>query len=171
MSIGYYCFGSLDQSCASTFMNFNCLFSRNSSKFKMAAVCRSLWPLAKNSASTRAFSNSVRLYSQKPPTPPEPLVKLEVDDKSGTIFLFKHNVFGFRPVYYWRPEAPCMYLPGVAVVTMDRAPVNSLNTELLAQLGETIKALEENKSRGMILTSVCEKSHMVYGACSGLDYF
>lgn len=43
---------------------------------------------------------------------------------------------------------------GVAVVTMQRPPVNGLNLELLEQLGNTIKDLEKNNSRGMILTSV-----------------
>lgn len=53
---------------------------------------------------------------------------------------------------------------GVATVTMNRAPVNSLNTALLEELGTTIKDLEANKTRGLILTS---SSDSVFSA--GLD--
>lgn len=43
---------------------------------------------------------------------------------------------------------------GVAVVTLNRPPVNSLNLELLTDLSRTLDDLESNKSKGMILTSV-----------------
>lgn len=43
---------------------------------------------------------------------------------------------------------------GVAVVTMQRLPVNGLNLELITDLSSTIDELESNKCRGMILTSV-----------------
>lgn len=43
---------------------------------------------------------------------------------------------------------------GVATVTMQRAPVNGLNLELLAELGQTFDDLSSNRSKGMILTSV-----------------
>lgn len=43
---------------------------------------------------------------------------------------------------------------GVATVTMQRLPVNSLNLDLLQALSTTLDDLAKNKSRGMILTSV-----------------
>ncbi|XP_026285261.1 enoyl-CoA delta isomerase 1, mitochondrial [Frankliniella occidentalis] len=101
----------------------------------MAVVYRSWKALTQNAILTRSVSNSLRLYSQKPPAPVVPLVNVEVDDKSG-----------------------------VAVVTLNRPPVNSLNTPLLTELGAAIKNLEDNKSRGMILTS---SSDTVFSA--GLD--
>jgi len=53
---------------------------------------------------------------------------------------------------------------GVATVTMQRLPVNSLNLDLLSQLRDTLDQLEKNRSRGMILTSA---SPTVFSA--GLD--
>lgn len=43
---------------------------------------------------------------------------------------------------------------GIATVTMQRPPVNSLNLELLRALLDTLEDLESNRTRGMILTSV-----------------
>lgn len=43
---------------------------------------------------------------------------------------------------------------GFATVTLNRAPVNSLNLELLTALSKTLDNLQDNKARGMILTSV-----------------
>lgn len=43
---------------------------------------------------------------------------------------------------------------GIAVVTLNRPPVNSLNLELLTDISKTLDDLESNKSKGMILTSV-----------------
>lgn len=42
---------------------------------------------------------------------------------------------------------------GVAVVTLQRPPVNSLNLELLTDIKQTLSSLEKNKSRGAIITS------------------
>uniref|UniRef100_A0A1B6D044 Uncharacterized protein n=1 Tax=Clastoptera arizonana TaxID=38151 RepID=A0A1B6D044_9HEMI len=53
---------------------------------------------------------------------------------------------------------------GVATVSLNRPPVNSLNLELLQSLGETLNVLEQNKCHGMILTS---ESPSVF--CAGLD--
>ncbi|XP_065084384.1 enoyl-CoA delta isomerase 1, mitochondrial-like [Ochlerotatus camptorhynchus] len=53
---------------------------------------------------------------------------------------------------------------GYATVTLNRPPVNSLNLELLTALSETLDDLQNNKSRGMILTS---SSNSVFSA--GLD--
>lgn len=44
---------------------------------------------------------------------------------------------------------------GYATVTLNRPPVNSLNLELLTELSHSLDDLLNNKSRGMILTSVC----------------
>lgn len=43
---------------------------------------------------------------------------------------------------------------GIAVVTLQRPPVNSLNLELLQALKKALDDVENNKPRGMILTSV-----------------
>jgi Delta3-Delta2-enoyl-CoA isomerase len=43
---------------------------------------------------------------------------------------------------------------GYATVTLNKPPVNSLNLELLSAFSQTLDALQNNKSRGMILTSV-----------------
>lgn len=43
---------------------------------------------------------------------------------------------------------------GIAVVTLQRLPVNSLNLELLQALKKALDDVENNKPRGMILTSV-----------------
>lgn len=53
---------------------------------------------------------------------------------------------------------------GIATVTMQRPPVNSLNYELLTELSQTLSTLESNRTRGMILTS---SSPTVFSA--GLD--
>lgn len=53
---------------------------------------------------------------------------------------------------------------GYATVTLNRPPVNSLNLELLTAISETLDDLQNNKSRGMILTS---SSKSVFSA--GLD--
>lgn len=43
---------------------------------------------------------------------------------------------------------------GIATVTLNRSPVNSLSVELLKELSETLDEVHDNRSRGMILTSV-----------------
>jgi hypothetical protein len=43
---------------------------------------------------------------------------------------------------------------GYATVTLNRAPVNSLNLDLLSEFSKTLDDLQNNKSKGMILTSV-----------------
>lgn len=55
---------------------------------------------------------------------------------------------------------------GVALVTLNRAPVNGLNLELLSSIKKVIEDLEDNKSRGMILTSVRSKKHFFLFICS-----
>jgi len=42
---------------------------------------------------------------------------------------------------------------GIATVKLARAPVNSLNLELLQELGETVKSVEESGAKALILTS------------------
>lgn len=53
---------------------------------------------------------------------------------------------------------------GYATVTLNRPPVNSLNLELLKEISVALDELQNNKSRGMILTS---SSNTVFSA--GLD--
>lgn len=43
---------------------------------------------------------------------------------------------------------------GFATLTLNRPPVNSFNTEFLRAISKTLDELENNKSRGVILTSV-----------------
>lgn len=43
---------------------------------------------------------------------------------------------------------------GIATVTMNRSPVNSLSLELLQDLSEALDEVQNNRSKGMILTSV-----------------
>lgn len=47
---------------------------------------------------------------------------------------------------------------GIALVTLNRPPVNSLNLELLSAFSKTLDDLKTNNSKGMILTSVWEKN-------------
>ncbi|XP_068618387.1 enoyl-CoA delta isomerase 1, mitochondrial-like [Battus philenor] len=53
---------------------------------------------------------------------------------------------------------------GIATLTMNRPPVNSLNLELLQEISKTLDEVSKNKSKGMILTS---SSATVFSA--GLD--
>ncbi|XP_059616498.1 enoyl-CoA delta isomerase 1, mitochondrial-like [Phlebotomus argentipes] len=53
---------------------------------------------------------------------------------------------------------------GIAVVTMNRPPVNSLNLDLLRELSSALDDVEKNKSAGLILSS---SSDTVF--CAGLD--
>lgn len=43
---------------------------------------------------------------------------------------------------------------GYAVMTIQKAPVNSLNTELLDSLTDSLKQLEKEKCNGLLVTSV-----------------
>lgn len=43
---------------------------------------------------------------------------------------------------------------GIATVTLNSKPVNSLNLELLSSFSKTLDELKANNTRGMILTSV-----------------
>lgn len=53
---------------------------------------------------------------------------------------------------------------GYATVTLNSPPVNTLNLQLLSAFSETLDLLQNNRSRGMILTS---SSNSVFSA--GLD--
>lgn len=53
---------------------------------------------------------------------------------------------------------------GVATVTMQRPPVNSMSLELLQELSSAFEQLQENRCRGMILTSALPTVF-----CAGLD--
>lgn len=46
---------------------------------------------------------------------------------------------------------------GIAQISLNRPPVNSLNADLIRDLSKAFDELEANKSRGVILTSVREK--------------
>lgn len=43
---------------------------------------------------------------------------------------------------------------GVAILTMQRPPVNSLNLDLLKELSNSLDEVAKNKNTGLILTSV-----------------
>lgn len=47
---------------------------------------------------------------------------------------------------------------GIATLEMNRPPVNSLNTPLLQDISSALTELSKNKSKGLILTSVCSLS-------------
>lgn len=51
---------------------------------------------------------------------------------------------------------------GYSVVTLNRPPVNSLNLELLSAFSKTLDELQNNRSRGMILTSVIKDLSLKY---------
>ncbi|KAM8717649.1 hypothetical protein ACLKA7_004359 [Drosophila subpalustris] len=55
---------------------------------------------------------------------------------------------------------------GIATLTMNRPPVNGLNLELLRDIHQSIEEIEDNKSRGLILTS---SNSTIFSA--GLDIF
>jgi len=84
--------------------------------------------------STTRQSNQIRCLSYDSPGATS-LVNVNIDDKTG-----------------------------IAVVTLNRPPVNSLNLELLTDISTTLDDLESNKSKGLILTS---SSKTVFSA--GLD--
>lgn len=52
---------------------------------------------------------------------------------------------------------------GIATVTLQRLPVNGLNLELLSAFSNTLTELDENRTRGMILTSVGDFIHGILG--------
>ncbi len=56
----------------------------------------------------------------------------------------------------------------IAVVKMARKPVNSLNTDLILALRDTIKQLEHDKVRGMVLASDCKVSRRARWRWPGL---
>lgn len=43
---------------------------------------------------------------------------------------------------------------GIAVLTMNRPPVNGLNLDLLTSIKNSLDEIENNKSKGVVLTSV-----------------
>lgn len=51
---------------------------------------------------------------------------------------------------------------GIAVVTMQRPPVNSLNLDLLEAMSKSLDDVAKNKCKGMILTSVCYFIYLIY---------
>lgn len=44
---------------------------------------------------------------------------------------------------------------GVATLTLQRLPVNSLNLEFIQAINQSLTELSKSKCRGVILTSVC----------------
>lgn len=69
-------------------------------------------------------TTSTAVRSFASPPAPGSLVKLEVDDKSG-----------------------------IATLTLNRPPVNSLSLELLTDISTSLDQVQDNRSRGLILTS------------------
>lgn len=47
------------------------------------------------------------------------------------------------------------FFTGITKLMLDRHPVNSLDTEFLKRIGAVLDDLEETKSKGMVLSSVC----------------
>lgn len=50
---------------------------------------------------------------------------------------------------------------GIALVSLNRPPVNSLNIPLLKEIKTTIDDLESNRSKGMILSTVSKSRFLV----------
>ena len=44
---------------------------------------------------------------------------------------------------------------GVSIMTLQRPPVNSLNLELLREMSAKLDEVAKNKSKGLVITSVC----------------
>lgn len=61
-------------------------------------------------------------------------------------------------VRYMSAQGPLVDLTvdneGIATLTMQRAPVNSLNLDLLQHMSKALDDVGKNKARAMILTSV-----------------
>lgn len=72
----------------------------------------------------------IRSYSEAAAAATTKLVNLEVNDKTG-----------------------------IATLTLNRPPVNSLNLELLTDIATALDEVELNRSKGLILTSVRTSSH------------
>lgn len=66
---------------------------------------------------------------------------------------------------------PCNSLLGCAVVSMQKMPVNSLNTEMLQSLSQALAQLEADKCRGFILTSVCCYWIILFATSLKLNFF
>lgn len=84
-------------------------------------------------------------------------------------FLVQHRIRnnGFRQMSSGSEKLTSLQVnesTGIAILSMNRLPVNGLNLELLAEIRDALEQLESNKSRGLILTS---GSKTVFSA--GLD--
>lgn len=79
----------------------------------------------------------------------------------------KVNFFGLRALSSGSGKLTSLDIndkTGVAVLTLNRPPVNGLNLELLTEISDVLSQVEENRSKGLILTS---SSNSVFSA--GLD--
>lgn len=48
-----------------------------------------------------------------------------------------------------------LFITGVAIMEMNKTPVNSLNYEFLDEIKSELTKLQNDKIRGLLLTSVC----------------
>jgi hypothetical protein len=93
-------------------------------------ISSNLLRLAKQFNLTSAKCAASSLVRHKSSAPSSDLVLVDVNDKTG-----------------------------IATVSMNSMPVNSLNLELLSALNNTLDLLAKDNSRGMILTSVSFLQH------------
>ncbi|KAJ6643143.1 Enoyl-CoA delta isomerase 1, mitochondrial [Pseudolycoriella hygida] len=81
---------------------------------------------------------------------------------SNTLSLHKKQLIEWLPAvrYFSSPTNPLVNVDvndksGIAVVTMNRKPVNGLSLELFEAMSKALDDLENNRIRGAILTSSC----------------
>lgn len=58
---------------------------------------------------------------------------------------------------------------GIALITMKRPPVNSLNLELIQEISNAVDAVQNNQCKGLVLTSV-SAYFIYYFMLSTLNY-
>lgn len=73
--------------------------------------------------------------------------------------LFYHSLL-YQKLIYWLVLNLNLIFIGIATVTMNKPPVNSLNLEFLDEINTQLNKLQKDKIRGMILTSVCIHFHV-----------
>lgn len=56
---------------------------------------------------------------------------------------------------------------GIATLELNRPPVNSLNTPLLQEISTALTDVGKNKSKGLILTTVCFTVYTSFGFSYG----
>lgn len=96
------------------------------------------------------------------------MLQSTVDEKSGNALLLYRPALIIVHFSRWQTEFYLFFVfTGIATVVMNKPPVNSLNYEFLDEIKTQLNQLQNDKVRGMILTSVRTVSNTL---CS-LVYF